>query len=59
MAATYKTKGAFEGARGAIHAYGSLGSLKSSLSFVCGSHNGSIYILYSSLGSYEWLPNVG
>ncbi len=35
MAATYKTKGAFEGAEGAICLNGSPGSLKSSFSFVC------------------------
>ncbi len=40
---TQKTKGAFEGANGAIQTHGSLGSLKSSLSFVCGSHNGSTW----------------
>ncbi len=41
LAFTHKTKGAFEGARGAIQAYGSLGSLNSSLSFVCGSRPNS------------------
>ena len=70
---TDRTKGAFRGARGAIQAYGSLGSLKSSLSFVCGSHNGStwsytthsmisMHMAYSSVMTrrgYEWLPNVG
>ena len=35
MADTYKTKGAFEGAGGAICLNGSPGSLKSSSSFVC------------------------
>ncbi len=49
---THKTKGAFEGARGAIQAYGSLGSLKSSLSFVCDGHNGSTwsYTTHSMIG---------
>ena len=35
MAATHKTKGASEGAEGAICLNGSSGSPKSSLSFVC------------------------
>ncbi len=37
---THKTKGAFEGAKGANQTYGSLGSLKSSLSFVCDGFSG-------------------
>ncbi len=35
MAATHKTKGTFEGAKGAICLNGSLGSPKSSLSSMC------------------------
>ena len=35
MAATHTTKGAFEGAEGAIHLNGSPGFPKSSFSFVC------------------------